>query len=116
MLLNLLCQVLYVYNKAINRQRFSMLSTIFGHDWVVSSTQKRFRARDAVECSNVFLSAGSNPGVLKNSTKHAEPFLLRIDNSHVTSHCFPSVRILSTSENQSNCEKLVKNCVTCNQR
>ena len=39
---------------------------------VVSSTQKKFRARDEVECSNVSLSAGNNPGVLKNSTEHAE--------------------------------------------
>ena len=30
----------------------------------VSSTQKTFRALDAVECFNVFLSAGNNPGVL----------------------------------------------------
>ena len=49
-----------------------MLSTVFEHDRVVSSMQKNFRARDAVECSNVFLSAGNNPGVLKNSTEHAE--------------------------------------------
>ena len=27
---------------------------------------------NAVECSNVFLSAGNNPEVLKNSTEHAE--------------------------------------------
>ena len=48
-----------------------MLSTVFEHDRVVSSMQKNFRARDAVECSNVFLSAGNNPGGLKNSTEHA---------------------------------------------
>ena len=53
-----------------------MLSTVFEHDRVVSSTQKNFRARDAVECSNVFLSAGNNPGVLKNSTEHAEPLFI----------------------------------------
>ena len=35
----------------------------FEHDRVVSSTQKSFRERDAVECSNVFLSAGNNPGM-----------------------------------------------------
>ena len=34
------------------------------HDRAVSSTHKNFRARDAVKCSNVSLSAGNNPGVL----------------------------------------------------
>ena len=29
-----------------------------------------------VECSNVFLRAGNNPGVLKNSTEHAEPLFI----------------------------------------
>ena len=53
-----------------------MLSTVFEHDRVVSSTQKNFRARNAVECSNVFLRAGNNPGVLKNSTEHAEPLFI----------------------------------------
>ena len=53
-----------------------MLSTVFEHDRVVSSTQKSFRARDAVECSDVFLSAGNNPVVLKNSTEHAEPLFI----------------------------------------
>ena len=36
----------------------------FEHDRTVSSTQKNFKARYAVECSNVFLSVGNNPGVL----------------------------------------------------
>ena len=58
-----------------------MLSTVFEHNRVVSSRQKNFRAREAVEYSNVFLSAGNNPEVLKNSTEHAER-LLRLDNSH----------------------------------
>ena len=49
-----------------------MLSTVFEHDKVVSSTQKTFRARDAVECSNVFLCTGNNPGVLKNGSEHTE--------------------------------------------
>ena len=53
-----------------------MLSTVFEHDRAVSSTQKIFRARDAVECSNVFLSAVNNPGVLQNSTEHAEPLFI----------------------------------------
>ena len=48
----------------------------FEHDRVASSTQKNFRARDAVECSDVFLSAGNNPGVLINSTEHAEPLFV----------------------------------------
>ena len=60
-----------------------MLSTVFEHDRAVSSTQKNVRARDAVKCSNVFLSAGNNSGMLKNSTEHAEPlFIALIDNSH----------------------------------
>ena len=49
---------------------------VFEHDKVVSSTQKNFRARDAVECCNVFLSAGNNRGVLKNSTEHAETLFI----------------------------------------
>ena len=53
-----------------------MLSTVFEHDRVVSSTQKNFRARDAVEFSDVSVSAGNNPGVLKHSTEHAEPFFI----------------------------------------
>ena len=53
-----------------------MLSTVSEHDRVVSRRQKNFRARDAVKCSNVFLSAGNNPGVLKNSTEHAEPLFI----------------------------------------
>ena len=59
-----------------NKQCFSVLRTVFEHDSVVSSTQKNFRARDAVECSNVFLSAENNPGVLKNSTEHAETLFI----------------------------------------
>ena len=59
-----------------------MLGTVFEHNRVVSSMQKNFRAQDAVECSNVFLSAGNNPGVLKNSTEHAEPLFIALDNSH----------------------------------
>ena len=53
-----------------------MLSTVFEHDKVVSSTQKNFTARDAVECSNVFTSAGSNPGVLLNSDEHTEQLFI----------------------------------------
>ena len=53
-----------------------MLSTVFEDDRVVSSTQKNFRARDGVECSDVFLSSGNNPGVLKNSTEHAETLFI----------------------------------------
>ena len=45
----------------------------FEHDRAVSNPQKNFRARDAVECSNVFLN---NPGVLKNSIEHAEPLFI----------------------------------------
>ena len=37
---------------------------------------ENFRLRGAVECSNVFLSAGNNPGVLKNSTEHAETLFI----------------------------------------
>ena len=53
-----------------------MLSTVFEHDRVVSSTQKNSGAQDAFECSNVFLSARNNPGVLKNSTEHTEPLFI----------------------------------------
>ena len=37
---------------------------------------ENFRARDAVECYNVFLNAENNPEVLKNSTEHAEPLFI----------------------------------------
>ena len=53
---------------SLKKQWFSVLN--FEHEKAVSSTQKSFRARDAVECSNVFLSAGNNPVMLKNSTEH----------------------------------------------
>ena len=53
-----------------------MLSVVFEYDRVVSSMQKNFRAQDAVECSDVFLSAGNNPEVLKNSTEHTEPLFI----------------------------------------
>ena len=42
----------------------SMLSTVFQHDRIVSSIQKKFTAQDVVECSNVSLSAENNSGVL----------------------------------------------------
>ena len=41
----------------------------FEHDRAVSSTQRKF---SAVECFNVFLSAGNCQGVLKNSDEHTE--------------------------------------------
>ena len=63
-------------NRLRNKQWFSVLSTVFEHDRAVSSTQKNFGARDTVECSNVFLNAGNNPGVLKNSTEHTEPLFI----------------------------------------
>ena len=53
-----------------------MLSTVFEHNRIVSSTQKNFRAWDAVKSSNIFLSAGNNSGVIKNSTEHAEPLFI----------------------------------------
>ena len=44
---------------------FSVLITAFEHDRVAASTQRNFRARNAVNCSNVFPeSAENNPGVL----------------------------------------------------
>ena len=63
-----------------------MLSTVFEHDRVVSSTQKNFGARNAVECFTIFLSVGNNPGMLKNSTEHAETlFIAFIQFSQMTS-------------------------------
>ena len=53
-----------------------MLSTVFEKDRVVSRTQENFRARDAVECCNVLLSAGNNPGLLRNSTEDTEPLFI----------------------------------------
>ena len=62
-----------------------MLSTVFEQDKIVPSTQKNFRARDTVA---VFLSAGNNPGVLKNSTGHSEPLFITCRQFliNVTSH------------------------------
>ena len=65
--------IVYLSNK-----RFSVLSTVLEHGRVVSSTQKTFRARDEVECSNVFLITANNPGVLKNSTEHSKPLFLTL--------------------------------------
>ena len=53
-----------------------MLTTVFEHDRVASTMQKNFRARDAVECSNVFPNAGNNPKVFKNSTEHVETLFI----------------------------------------
>ena len=50
-----------------------MLSAVFEHNRAVSSTLKNFRVRNALEFSDVFLSAGNNPGLLQNSTEHVEP-------------------------------------------
>ena len=65
-------------NAINNVSACSVLST----DRVVFSTWKNFGARDAVECSNVFLSAGNNlecSKTLLNTLRHC---LLRLDNSH----------------------------------
>ena len=42
-----------------------MLSTVFEHK------QKNVRARDVVECFNIFLIAGNNPGVLYKTLLYA---------------------------------------------
>ena len=47
-------------------------ATVLEHSRVVSSTWKNVRAVDCVSCSKIFLHAGSNPVVLKNSTEHPE--------------------------------------------
>ena len=36
------------------------------------------RALDFVLCSKIFLRAGNNPDVFKNSTEHAEPLLIAL--------------------------------------
>ena len=87
-----------------------MLSTVFEHDRVFFSTQKNFRTRDAVECSNVFLSAENNPGVILDSTEHAKPLFIAFRRFFLL-RC--SVLILSTVKNQSNCESLVMNNLKC---
>ena len=51
---------------------------VFGHDRAVFSTQKNFRARDAVECPNIFLSAANIPGMLQDSTEHTEPLFITL--------------------------------------
>ena len=47
-----------------------MLSTVFEHDRVVSSKQKNSSGL------TFFQVAGNNPGVLKNSTEHAETLFI----------------------------------------
>ena len=53
-----------------------MLSTVLEHDRIFHSMQENLKARDEVECSEVSLSAVKNPGVLSNSTGHAEPLFI----------------------------------------
>ena len=55
-----------------------MFSTVLEHSGVVSSTLKNVRALDCVSCSKVFLRAGNNPAVLKNSTEHAETLFIAL--------------------------------------
>ena len=88
-----------------------MLSTVFEHDKVVFSMKKNFITRDAVECSNVFLSAEYNPKVAKTVLSTPNHCLLRLDNS-LTLPC--SVLVLNTGKNQSDCENHVMNCLTRN--
>ena len=59
-----------------NKQWFSTLNNV-EHDRIVSSTQKNFGTRDAVRCSDDFLSVGNNPGVLK-STEYTKPYVFTI--------------------------------------
>ena len=54
-------------------------------------TLKIFRERDLVEYSNVFLSAGNNPGVLKNSNEHAEPLFITFRKFHKRHFSMPCV-------------------------
>ena len=63
------CSILFLSTTGL----FPARRKILGHE-----TQNNFRARDAVECSNVFLSAGNNPVVLKNSTELAEPLFIAL--------------------------------------
>ena len=44
----------------------------------VPALRKTIRARDCVSCSQIFLRAGNNPVVLKNSTEHAEPLFIAL--------------------------------------
>ena len=65
-----------------------MISTAFEHDRVVSSMQKNFEAQDAVEYSNILLSAGNNPEVLLNSIEHAETLF-------ITYRQFPQMKLIN---------------------
>ena len=55
-----------------------MFSTVSEHSRVVSSTWKNVRALDCFSCYKIFLRAGNNPVVLKNSTEHAEPLFIAL--------------------------------------
>ena len=64
-------------NNAINSD--SACSVLFELDGAVFDTKKNFRPRDALECSNVFLSAENSPRVLKAALSTLSNFLLRLD-------------------------------------
>ena len=59
-----------------SKQWFSMLSIVFDHSKIVYSTEKSVTELDCVSCSKIFLRAGNDPVVLKNSTEHAEPLFI----------------------------------------
>ena len=40
--------------------------------------EKNIRALDCVSCSKIFLRAGNNPVMLKNSTEHAETLFIAL--------------------------------------
>ena len=62
---------------------FQRVQYCFEHSRVASSTYKNVRALDCVSCSKIFLRAGNNSVVLKNSTEHAETlFIALIDHQY----------------------------------
>ena len=65
-----------------------MLSTVFEHDRVVSSTQRSFGARDAVECFKGILRAANSP---PKNTEHAELLSITLDNSHKRDMSMPCI-------------------------
>ena len=52
--------------------------TVLEHLKIVSNTWKNVRVLDCVSCYQIFLRAGNNPAVLKNSTEHAEPLFIAL--------------------------------------
>ena len=89
-----------------NKQWFGVFHTVFEHFRIVSSDQKNVRALDCFSCCKIFLRAGNNPVVLKNSTEHAEQLFIALTKFVLTCRfyfilkCYHKAENEKTNENQ----------------